>query len=311
MPEDGFGQYLAGLRGYRVTVPQRNPQLPADDLLYLLQKHLATVSRWIDGKIDRHAMGEALNFFGTRYRAKGKVWRGTHEPIQDGKAASYTKEREIAEAFGYFASEQGGPAGFYLIERKAPAKSLDFAKLLRAYATGKISFSTESEVVLFNTKVTGGNGTITQYGPAINPQGRRVTDRALRYRANKTPPDGPRRCLWCGHAKVMVGHLDGHEENNGPDNLVWTCRSCNGKMGVQFKRARLGRRTRQYNPAAKPVGRPAESMGQWALAVQSMKGESDAMTVAAAVEMIRATTAAARSAFARKIWALRRQRGTA
>jgi hypothetical protein len=41
-----------------------------------------------------------------------------------------------------------------------------------------------------------------------------------------------------------------------------------------------------------------------------MKGESDAMTVPAAVEMIRATPPAKRSEFAREIWKLRRKRGT-
>jgi hypothetical protein len=42
----------------------------------------------------------------------------------------------------------------------------------------------------------------------------------------------------------------------------------------------------------------------------SMKGGSKAMTVPAAVEMIRATPPARRSEFAKEIWARRRQRGT-
>jgi hypothetical protein len=41
-----------------------------------------------------------------------------------------------------------------------------------------------------------------------------------------------------------------------------------------------------------------------------MKGESDAMTVPAAVEMIRATPPERRSEFAREIWEKRRQHGT-
>ena len=41
-----------------------------------------------------------------------------------------------------------------------------------------------------------------------------------------------------------------------------------------------------------------------------MKGESNQMTVPAAVEMIRATPPARRSEFARQIWALRREHGT-
>ncbi|MCI0621588.1 MAG: hypothetical protein L0387_07950 [Acidobacteria bacterium] len=43
----------------------------------------------------------------------------------------------------------------------------------------------------------------------------------------------------------------------------------------------------------------------------SMKGESDQMPVDAAVEMIHATPAADRSRFAREIWQLRREHGTA
>jgi hypothetical protein len=60
--------------------------------------------------------------------------------------------------------------------------------------------------------------------------------------------------------------------------------------------ARKGRgvRTVQYNPGA-------VSAEQWALAVLSMKGESDAMPVDAAVEMIRKTPAKRRSEFAREI----------
>jgi len=109
----------------------------------------------------------------------------------------------------------------------------------------------------------------------------------LRYRANAAEcrPPGPPVCAFCGSTRnVEVGHLDGHEEDTDRLNLIWNCRSCNTKLGVIFKRLGLGRPTRQYNPEA----RGAESYQQWALAVMSMKGESDAMTVPAAVEMIRA-----------------------
>jgi hypothetical protein len=64
-----------------------------------------------------------------------------------------------------------------------------------------------------------------------------------------------------------------------------------------FTRLRIGRRTRQYNPS---LG--AKSLGQWLTAVMSMKGESDAMSVPVAVEMIRATPPTKRSEFAREIW---------
>jgi hypothetical protein len=64
-------------------------------------------------------------------------------------------------------------------------------------------------------------------------------------------------------------------------------------------------RLRQFNPA-----QGATSLGQWLASVLSIKGESDAMSVPAAVETIRATSPEKRSAFANEIWHRRRQRGT-
>jgi hypothetical protein len=104
---------------------------------------------------------------------------------------------------------------------------------------------------------------------------------------------------------VEVGHLDGHEENSEPENLIWNCRACNTRLGVVFRDLGMGRITRQFNPT-----QGAKSLGQWLTAVMSMRGASDAMTVAAAVEMIRATPPARRSEFAREIWNIRSQRGT-
>ena len=103
-----------------------------------------------------------------------------------------------------------------------------------------------------------------------------------------------------------MGHLDGFEENTAPENLIWNCRSCNTTLGAVFKSLGIGRRTRQYNPGQKG----ATSVGQWLAAVMSMKGESDAMTVPAAVEMIRATPPEQRSQFAMEIWRRRREHGT-
>lgn len=86
-----------------------------------------------------------------------------------------------------------------------------------------------------------------------------VTDRALRYRANSEgcKPDGPLRCLWCGAKEaenatakrpgVEVAHIDGNESNTAPENLAWTCRSCNQKVAAVMKRAGVGRPTNQYN----------------------------------------------------------------
>jgi hypothetical protein len=99
-----------------------------------------------------------------------------------------------------------------------------------------------------------------------------------------------------------VGHLDGFEENTASENVIWNCRACNTRLGVVFKRLGMGRRTRQSNPAQKG----ATSLGQWLTAVMSMKGQSQEMTVSAAVD----TPPARRSEFASEIWAKRRERGT-
>lgn len=91
------------------------------------------------------------------------------------------------------------------------------------------------------------------------------------------------------------------------ENLGLTCRSCNAKVAHVMKRHGMGRRTRQYNPR----GEGAQTLAPWMAAVMSMKGESDQMPVDAAVEMIHATPASDRSHFAREIWRLRREHGTA
>lgn len=131
-----------------------------------------------------------------------------------------------------------------------------------------------------------------------------VSDRALRYRANACPPPGPRVCALCGSTNsIEVGHINGHEEDDAPENLIWTCRSCNVRCGNVLRNSGIGRLTRQYNPAE-----GAQTLGQWLTAVFSMKGESDAMSVADAVAMIRATPPERRSSFAKQIWSQRRRK---
>jgi hypothetical protein len=105
---------------------------------------------------------------------------------------------------------------------------------------------------------------------------------------------------------VEVGHINGEERDTAPENLIWNCRACNTRLGVIFKRLGIGRRTRQYNP----TNRGATSLGQWLTAVLIMKGESDAMTIPAAVEMIQGTPLQRRSQFAEEIWSRQRERGT-
>jgi hypothetical protein len=134
-----------------------------------------------------------------------------------------------------------------------------------------------------------------------------VTDRALSYRANTCPPPGPRVCAFCGSARnVDVGHINGHEEDNDPANLLWQCRTDNVLSANTLRAAGIGRLTRQYNPASQG----ATSLGQWLTAVFAMKGESNEMTVPAAVAMIRATPPEKRSEFGREIWSKRRAHGT-
>jgi len=106
----------------------------------------------------------------------------------------------------------------------------------------------------------------------------------------------------------MVGHVDGEESNGAQENLGPTCRSCNAKVAHVMKRQGVGSRTRQYNPRR---AEGAQSLGQWLAAVMSMKGESDQMSVSEAVDLIHATPASDRSRFAREIWRLRQEHGTA
>lgn len=141
---------------------------------------------------------------------------------------------------------------------------------------------------------------------ATNP-----TDRALRYRANATPPPGPKVCTFCGSRDTIeIGHVDGHEEHGEPENLIWTCRSCNVIAGNTLKKANLGRRTRQFNPTKRGG---AANVGEWMNAVGAIVphkgakysganyGIASTMGTAEAVAMIRATPAHKRSEYAGKV----------
>ena len=136
-------------------------------------------------------------------------------------------------------------------------------------------------------------------------------------------PEGSKHCVFCGASqKLMVGHLDGHEENTAPDNLVWTCRSCNALHGNALKRARMGRRTVQFNPTRSGG---AYNLGEWVNAVGTItahhspdkRGSGGAlaaastMTVSDAVDMIRATPPSARSRFAAQLGKRKGSRGSA
>jgi hypothetical protein len=136
-----------------------------------------------------------------------------------------------------------------------------------------------------------------------------VTDRAHRYRAVRNAPDGEKRCLFCGSTRnVEVGHLDGHEEHGEPENLVWTCRSCNVIAANSLRNARMGRATHQFNPKG-----GATTVGAWAQAVGAIvpkTGDPDRnealragtkMTTAEGVAMIRATPTATRKRLAAQL----------
>lgn len=127
-------------------------------------------------------------------------------------------------------------------------------------------------------------------------QAANLTDRALRYRAQRNSLPGPKVCGYCGSKRnVGVDHIDGREENGGERNLIYACKSCNTAKGFAFRNAGLGRRTVQFNPAG---GRPARSLNQWMLAGLSVCGRSDAMSVRDAAEMIAATSPKRRAEFA-------------
>lgn len=94
---------------------------------------------------------------------------------------------------------------------------------------------------------------------------RPVTDRARRYRANQEGalPAGARRCNYCASDRnVIVHHVHGDERKPA---TAWACRSCNARLAAWMKRAGLGRRTRQFNPAGKPI--TSYSRYHWAVGV--------------------------------------------
>ena len=106
----------------------------------------------------------------------------------------------------------------------------------------------------------------------------------------------------------MPHHLDGREEHNHPANLLLVCRSCNARAGAALRRAGLGRLTRQYNPS--PAG--AQTLAEWVQAARTATGQlhGKEMPLARAVAIVQATPPSRRTAFAKQIWEIRRDRGT-
>lgn len=179
---------------------------------------------------------------------------------------------------------------------------------------------------------------------------RNITDRAKRYRAQKTKPNGPKRCNFCGSRKnVDIDHVSGDESDMETENLMWLCRACNTTKGIIQARNRVGVRTLQYNPEPRPtlakfkhaaailLGRikgdvaaatayvrgilpekraefsakmadenPAPTFGQYSHGVSiHRRGARDE-----GGEIIHATPAALRTRYAKKIAAIKKERGT-
>lgn len=122
-----------------------------------------------------------------------------------------------------------------------------------------------------------------------------ITDRAKRYRANASPPPGPRRCNFCASRRnVDIDHITGDETDDTPDNLMFLCRGCNTLKGITQARNRIGTRTRQYNPARAPTF--SEFKNAAAVLLGTARG-----SVAQATAAIRATAAATRAKYAARI----------
>ena len=124
----------------------------------------------------------------------------------------------------------------------------------------------------------------------------KVTDRALRYRANSVELPGPRVCMFCGDDSPLDrAHIDGHEENTAPENLGYTCRSCNVICANVLRAAQLGRLTNQYNAG------PARNASHYGKCVASMLGRSREISLPSAVRTLQNTPHAKRAEYARKL----------
>ena len=124
-----------------------------------------------------------------------------------------------------------------------------------------------------------------------------ITDRAKRYRANRNPPPGPRRCNFCGSRKnIDVDHVTGDESDGELENLIYLCRPCNTAKGITQARNRVGVRTRQFNPHVIKVPTFAELKRSAGVLLGVDPGD-----VGKATEIVRATPPGKRAEYAGKI----------
>jgi hypothetical protein len=122
-----------------------------------------------------------------------------------------------------------------------------------------------------------------------------ITDRAKRYRANRNPPPGPKRCNFCASRQnVDIDHVTGDETDEAPENLMYLCRPCNTRKGITQARNRIGMRTRQYNPEKR------HSFTQFVHDARVLLGLTPG-DVGEATEAVRATPPEKRAEYAAKI----------
>lgn len=124
-----------------------------------------------------------------------------------------------------------------------------------------------------------------------------ITDRAKRYRANRNPPPGPRRCTFCARRKnVDIDHVTGDETDDSPANKMYLCRPCNTAKGIVQARNRIGTRTRQFNPHTIKVPTFAEFKHHAAVLLGVIPGDAAQATAA-----IHATPPEKRAAYSGRI----------
>jgi hypothetical protein len=121
--------------------------------------------------------------------------------------------------------------------------------------------------------------------------------------------------MWCGEVerpnqgdptrRMEVAHIDGDETNTTPENLAWSCRSCNQKVAAAMKKAGIGRRTKQFNPKRKKR-RGATDWRQYAEALSITKGETIG-NLDDAIQLIHDTPMSRRSEFQMDVWQRRKE----
>ena len=141
-----------------------------------------------------------------------------------------------------------------------------------------------------------------------------ITDRAKRYRAHHADvrPLAPKQCGFCGSTRnVVPHHVTGNEAAGAAADLMWACKSCNGKVGHVMRKAGLGKLTRQFNPVAQRSlagirrGTRRELMKEYGNAIKVMRGDFEG-NVAAAMRTIQSTPREIRSAYTSRTWPIRR-----